>query len=251
VSEYAELPITPVTLDYLLNLEQDIDVCAVFSHNELPKRLARRVRAIEGLPFIVGTNPYISKVYALYKDSFNTLVRTPPPNSPDSLQHFTNILSELTDSHQQVIPLLASGFMESGKYMTLETRQKFLDQMISARIGIRLIAEHYLSLHHPNNTGIVSRNANPAKTLKNICEYVQQVCEMNYGTFPDFVINGYVDTSVAYINVHFEYIFMELIKNAMRATVEKSMKLARLDHPKVEITIGKSDDFVVIRLLKN
>lgn len=139
VGEYAELPITPVTLDYLLNLKQDIVDCALFSHNELPKRLARRVRAIEGLPFIVGTNPYISKVYDLYKDSFNTLVRTPPPKSPESIQNFTKILSGLTDSHQQVIPLLASGFMESGKYMTLETRQKFLDQMISARIGIRLV----------------------------------------------------------------------------------------------------------------
>jgi hypothetical protein len=135
VSEFAEHPITPVTLDYLLNLDKH--TAAMYAHNELPIRLARRVRAIERLPFIVGVNPYISKVYDQYKDSFHILVKTPAPVDESTTENFTTVLSKLTDSHQAVIPNLAQGFMESGKYMTLKDRQDFLDQMISSRIGIR------------------------------------------------------------------------------------------------------------------
>jgi hypothetical protein len=204
----------------LLTLEQDVTVCALYVHRELPIRLARRVRAIERLPFIVGVNPFISKVYDLYRDSFHRLITTPEPASIESQNKFTQVLSELVDSHQSVIPNLAQGFMESGKYMSAKQKQEFLDQMISARIGIRVIAEHYLSLQSPKEgwIGVVNTKSSPGMILTSICEYVQHLCEMNYGSFPDFELTGEVDTTFAYINVHMEYIFMELVKNAMRAT---------------------------------
>lgn len=220
IQEYANKPTNPVTLDYLLKLEQDVTVCALYAHHELPIRLARRVRAIEKLPFIVGVNPFITKVYDLYKDSFHRLIETPVPNTKINQDYFTQVLSELTESHQSVIPNLAQGFMECGKYMKHGAKHDFLDQMISARIGIRVIAEHYLSLQSPRKEwiGVVNTKASPTRLLKGICEYVQQLCELNYGSYPDFEIIGDVNYRFAYITVHMEYIFMELVKNAMRAT---------------------------------
>ena len=46
VAKYSEMPLNPVTLDYLLTLERDVTVCAKYVHRELPIRLARRVRGI-------------------------------------------------------------------------------------------------------------------------------------------------------------------------------------------------------------
>lgn len=220
IGDFASMPLSLVTLDYLLTLEQDATVCALYAHQELPIRLARRVRAIEQLPFIVGVNPHLKKVYDLYRDSFNTLVALPEPTDGQKQEAFTNVLAELTETHQLVIPCLAKGFKECGKYMSKSTKQDFLDKFVSARIGIRVIAEHYLALQSPRPgwIGVINTRSSPIIILLNICKYVQQLCELNYGSSPDYEITGYTQATFAYINVHMEYIFMELVKNAMRAT---------------------------------
>ena len=178
------------------------------------------MRAIERLPFIVGVNPHLTNIYELYRDSFHTLLSIPTPVTVEEQDHFTTVLSELTESHQSVIPNLAKGFKECGKYMSQESKQEFLDKFVSARIGIRVIAEHYLALQNPrpNWIGVINTKSSPGLILDSICKYVQTLCELNYGSYPDYEITGYTDTSFAYINVHMEYIFMELVKNAMRAT---------------------------------
>lgn len=45
-----------------------------------------------------------------------------------------------------------------------------------------------------------------------------------------------------------EYIFTEVLKNAMRATVEYSRRTARLEDPDIEIDIAHGEDGVVVRI---
>ena len=224
IAEFAAQPITPVTLEDLLGFEGESERCALYVHREIPIRLARRVRAIEQLPFIVGTNPHIASIYTMYKDSFHTLVETEQPKTKRSLEKFTAVLSALVDSHLAVIPTLARGFMEAGKYMTTERKHAFLDEMIRARIGIRVLAEHYLSLANgprPGWIGVVNINTNPNPIITSVCQHVQHLSDLNYGIYPDFQYVGARDASFAYLTIHMEYIFMELIKNSMRATGKK------------------------------
>ncbi|KAJ3216079.1 hypothetical protein HDU67_009959 [Dinochytrium kinnereticum] len=252
VEDLASSPITPVTLSYLLELGKTRNALesARFLHHELPKRLARRVRALQKLPFIVGVNPYIKKVYQLYYDSFEILRSIPQPIDEVSQAEFSDTLGDLVSSHQDVIPQLAKGFQECGKYMTKESAASFLDGMIHARIGIRVLAEHHIALQEdvPGWIGIVNTRLSPVALLKSTSEYVQELCEMHYGTSPEFVFNGHVDTSIAYISVHLEYIFMELLKNASRATVEWSHRTSRSAHPVIEVTIGQGKEDISIRI---
>ncbi|KAJ3369456.1 hypothetical protein HDU91_007200 [Kappamyces sp. JEL0680] len=183
-----------------------------------------------------------------------------------------------------VIPSLAKGFKECGKYMTQETKQDFLDKFVSARIGIRgssvlltvVIAEHYLALQNPRAgwIGVVNTKSSPIQILESICKYVQTLCELNYGSYPDYQITGYTKTTFAYINVHMEVsgrlgadaryppashssIFLWNSSKtpcgppvgclATNAVVEESERLGRYDHPPIEICIGNPRDDVVIR----
>ncbi|KAJ3107409.1 hypothetical protein HDU96_007916 [Phlyctochytrium bullatum] len=252
VEELATSPVTPVTLSYLLELGKTRNALesARFLHQELPKRLARRVRALQKLPFIVGVNPYIRQVYQLYYDSFEILRSIPPPVDEASQAEFSETLSDLVGSHQDVIPQLAKGFLECGKYMTKEGAASFLDGMIHARIGIRVLAEHHIALQEDVTgwIGIVNTHLSPYQLLKKTSDYVTELCEFHYGSSPEFVFNGNTDTAMAYISVHLEYIFMELLKNACRATVEWSDKTRRADHPPVEITIGQGKEDITIRI---
>ena len=258
IGQYATKPLAPLTLSRLLDIAKarDVTACALYVHNELPARLARRVAAIQKLPYIVGVNPFIENVGNLYRQSFHSLLDLEEPKDESSQQGFTKTLDELFHSHQHVIANLAQGFMECGRYMTKEDAKHFLDNMIHARIGIRglsfdiVLAEHYLSLqyHRDHWMGVVNTQTHPAQLISQTCRHVQDLCDVNFGSSPEFEIIGHKDTTLAYIPVHMEYIFMELLKNAFRATVEFSQKMGRYDHPPVEISICRGESDVIVRI---
>ncbi|KAJ1569725.1 hypothetical protein HK096_002183, partial [Nowakowskiella sp. JEL0078] len=230
VEIFAQQSLQPLTLEYLLTLGEHgsrVDSASLVQQ-QLPQRMARRP----------------CKPYHLSSADF------PPVIDEESERKFSEKLKELVTGHQDVIPKLAKGFQESGKYMSKESLATFLDDMIRARIGIRVLAEHHLALKDPHKDwiGVVHTRFVPFEMIRSCCVYVQDLCEINYGSAPDFSINGDTDTVVTYLPVHLEYILLELLKNAMRATVERSTRIGRKEHPSVEITICRGVEEISIRI---
>ncbi|KAG0036840.1 26S proteasome regulatory subunit 7 [Podila clonocystis] len=252
----AQDPITTNSQPY--DLEMNLEV-ARYARKELPVRLARRVKSIQRLPFIVGTNPYIKRVYKLYYDSFQAITACEDEiRGKEDLDRFAAVLQGLVESHADVIPMLSQGFLECKKYMNKPDIKTFLDEMIRSRIGIRLIAEQVISLREQGTkvaldddddtpitstssgqesssedapardvVGVVHRELRPVELIRTCASFVQELCDVNYGSSPEVVINGQTDTTFTYVPVHLEYILCELLKNAVRATVEHSAKMGR------------------------
>lgn len=124
---------------------------AQHTHRELPIRLARRVGGFRALPFIVGSNPFISRIARLYASSFETLVKFGQIQTQEDNQRFTAVIEDLVSAHAQNIPTLARGFQESRKYMDARQISAFLDAAIHSRIAIRMIAEQHLALSATSN----------------------------------------------------------------------------------------------------
>jgi signal transduction histidine kinase len=252
IESYSAKPTTPVSLEYLLEIgkEKDHLNVAQYVHHELPIRLARRIKSIQLLPFIVGINPHIRSIYELYHTSFTSILSLPEPVDETSQELLAKKLDELTASHLNVIPILAKGFAECGKYMKKDSAQSFLDGMIQARIGIRLIAEHFLGLKYKNDdwVGVVNKYVSPSRLINQVSDNVTDICEMNYGCAPQCQVNGRLDTALAYVPVHLEYILTELLKNAMRATVEYAKKTNRHTLPDLLISIAQGESDVTIRI---
>ncbi|ETS60358.1 hypothetical protein PaG_05559 [Moesziomyces aphidis] len=139
---------------------------AQHTHRELPIRLARRVGGFRALPFIVGSNPFISRIARLYASSFETLVKFGPIHTQDDNSRFTAVIEDLVAAHAQNIPTLARGFQESRKYMDARQISAFLDAAIHSRIAIRMIAEQHLALSATSND---LRHLAP-KTTNNIAQ---------------------------------------------------------------------------------
>lgn len=81
---YEGLPPNPIPLAKLLSFGESLSPASVvasaeFVLTEIPKRLAHRVRALDRLPFIVGTNPFIAKIHHLYQSSFRVRPCEPHP----------------------------------------------------------------------------------------------------------------------------------------------------------------------------
>lgn len=103
---------SPVTLKQLVRFglpPDSLNACTQYARTELPVRLARRVRAFQSLPFIVGTNPYIKDIYTLYYNSFETLVKYSLPDAPDDDDEYIEKLKDFVERHSDNIPTLARG----------------------------------------------------------------------------------------------------------------------------------------------
>lgn len=223
---------------------------------ELPIRMAHRVKDMQRLPFIVGCNPYVKQVYELYVDSFKQLIAIPPVQTLKDEEQFSAILRRLVDEHTDVIPKLSKGMLECKKHISAETTKIFLDEKIRARIGIRVLAEQHLALHtdirenpRPGYVGIFHQSLRPADIVRSIGSNAQALCEVNYGTRPQLVIDGHIDATFAFIPVHLEYIVFELLKNSFRATAEKAARnnINNTNVDPVEVTISKGPSDINIR----
>jgi hypothetical protein len=219
---------------------------ANFTLSLLPVRLAHRVRALRNLPYVVVSNPNISKIYDKYRHSLSTLLpyQQSPITTPQQEIHFTQTLHDLVQTHADTIPTLARGFVECRKYIPPAKIARFLDEHLRARIGTRLIAQHHIELHLASQTsarqeasksngnetilaatpstyiGVIDTALRPARIIDSCASFVAEICELKYGVRPSWVIDGQPDAEFAYVPVHLEYIVTELLKNAFRATVE-------------------------------
>ncbi|GAA5805546.1 hypothetical protein HPULCUR_011065 [Helicostylum pulchrum] len=261
ITTFASKPVKPVTLKQLVRFGQpplsneSLQACTEYARTELPVRLARRVRAFQSLPFIVGTNPYIKEIYSLYYDSFESLVKYASPNAVGDDIEFTEKLKDFVERHSDNIPTLARGFLECKQYMNSQDMARFLDDMIQARIGIRLIAEQAIALMHQKDSktggyiGIIDTQIEPDQLIKQCADFVGELCEFNYGESPEVIIDGHIDTKFTYVPVHLEYILTELLKNSYRATVEHHKKMGRTTSlPPIQITISQGLEDISIRI---
>lgn len=209
------------------------------------------------MPFIVVSNPHISRIYGNYLRSLETLIsfhgRT--FTTIDEEIQFTDALADLVQTHANTIPVLARGFLECRKYVSSDSVTRFLDEHLRARIGTRLIAEQHIALHlssqpHSLNKdhesglspttdsqssyiGVIDTALKPAAILSLCEDFVSELCELKYGVRPSIVVTGAPGTTIAHIPTHLEYILTELLKNAFRATVENGR-----ERDPIEVTIA-------------
>ena len=104
----------PLTLGTLLSFgrpltEESVLLSVAYAQAEIPRRLATRIRSLEGLPFIVGTNPYIARILDGFRKSFLWLATYPRVRSLQENAEFTAQLDTLVHDHANDIPTIAKG----------------------------------------------------------------------------------------------------------------------------------------------
>jgi len=114
LNSYDSTPPLPLNLAQLLSYGHPLTSDSVLSSvsytlSDLPRRMATRVRSLEGLPFIVGTNPYVAKMLNAYRESFRILATYPPITSLEENSVFVQHLTKLVQRHANDVPTLAKG----------------------------------------------------------------------------------------------------------------------------------------------
>ncbi|KAG9508910.1 [3-methyl-2-oxobutanoate dehydrogenase [lipoamide]] kinase, mitochondrial [Fragariocoptes setiger] len=242
----ARKPVCRLAPDAILYGGNDSMKMAQYLHKELPIRIAHRIVDFRCLPFIVGCDSKISYVHDLYIRAFHLLSSFPQITDKESRKAYARMLRQLLDDHKDVVSLLAEGFRACRRYIENETIRCFLDRTLASRLGIRLLAEHYLGqeVERPNHVGIINKRMQPKLLIEKWCLFAQRLCETNYGRSPVFKIQGHTNASFPYFEIPLNYIIPELLKNAARATVEFYPDSEQL--PDVTITIAHNErDFII------
>ena len=230
---------------------------ANFLRRELPVRLAHRIQDLSSVPLLSDMDS-TKIVKQIYIDSLLQLSAVPPIQTPEEEEAYATELDRLYAKHSNVLILMAKGAYElrsetrkkeetgeennalssSSSEATMEFEgmnkcHSFLDRFYMSRIGIRVLAGQYLALRHqllqqsepmtddPNNTDIgIIKTTSPYQEVLRAAEDATWMCDRQFGDAPEVIISGNVDLTFAYIPTHLHYILLELLKNAMRATME-------------------------------
>jgi Mitochondrial branched-chain alpha-ketoacid dehydrogenase kinase./Histidine kinase-, DNA gyrase B-, and HSP90-like ATPase. len=238
---------------------------ANFIRHEMPIRLARRIKDLDNVPYLKDMSS-VQAVKDIYISSFLTLVREPLIDSNVREALFARKLDVLYERHSSVLVQMAKGAYElkdkirQHQISELDTEcfehmnecHAFLDRFYISRIGIRVLAGHYLALRSramEGYVGLIYQYTSPYEIVKQAVADASYMCENRFGAFPEVKIQGRLDLTFAYIPTQLHYIVLELLKNAMRATCEHHGSNPR-KWPPIEVVIadGQSNEDVVIKI---
>lgn len=268
LDEWVEKPIRPMSLRQLFFFGRTLTADRLISsanyvRNELPTRIAHRLREMQQLPYVVVTNPHLSFVYELYYKSFENFRKLPRVKSTDDNDLLCKIVGASLNEHTAVIPKLIMGVLECRNLMPADQMDAFVNGMLRARISRRVIAEQHLALTetynspghtpHPSSendfVGEVLLRCNARDIVRGCGEFAQRICRnaMPDVMVPEINIRGHVDATFPYVLSHLEYIVEELLRNSVQAVMEHHKHSTGLPPP-IEVLICEAPQQVMLRI---
>ncbi|KAK2166750.1 hypothetical protein NP493_1307g01024 [Ridgeia piscesae] len=237
-----------------------------FLRNELPVRLANIMKEINLLPKQLLCMPSVQLVESWYEQSFEELVAFDKADCTDQtvLERFCDTLIKIRNRHNNVVETMAQGMLEMKETHCIEPTnfdcqiQYFLDRFYLSRISIRmLISQHTLVFGQtlPENVrqiGSIDPYCNVLQVAEDAYENARFLCEQYYMTAPEcnfICLNPHEKVKeilITYVPSHLYHMLFELIKNSMRAVVEKHEDEPSI--PKLDLMICKGKEDVTFKL---
>ncbi|XP_033865316.1 pyruvate dehydrogenase (acetyl-transferring) kinase isozyme 3, mitochondrial [Acipenser ruthenus] len=265
IEYYSRFSPSPLSIKQFLDFGRN-NACEktsyMFLRKELPVRLANTMREVNLLPDKLLSRPSVRLVQTWYMQSFLDILEyeTRSPEDPQVLDDFLDILIQIRNRHNDVVPTMAQGVIEyKEKYgfdpFISSNIQYFLDRFYTNRISFRMLINQHTLLFgndtnpaHPKHIGSIDPTCNVADVVKDAYETAKMLCEQYYMAAPELEIEEFnakapkKNIQVVYVPSHLFHMLFELFKNSMRATVELHEGRSEGFPPiKTMVTLGKED----------
>ncbi|CAI5718554.1 unnamed protein product [Hyaloperonospora brassicae] len=239
VRQMADTEPTPLSLQQMRSFSDGCAklriVSAKFLHKELQSRFARAIMELADLPLGLSDTTSIRQAINVYRRELQWLSSVKPPSSIAEDQQFTETLRQAKAGGSNLVPLICYGLQQlkatdlGHSALQIESAQEDikdrLDKFFLGRIGIRmLIGQHVESLARPGGRVHL---VNVEEIVREACDRAAKLCEQYSGATPPLEIHATesASTPLMYVRSHLHHMVFELVKNAMRATVEYHGKL--------------------------
>jgi len=254
IQSLARRPIQPVTIKQLLARstalsEEGHIQHAIWLREQVPVRLAHRLAGFLELPYVVFCNTRFHEVFQMFQASFEVVDSIKPITNMDDVHEFATVIQGAYGQHAEVISMLQEGYGELQALLDNIDLETFLDKTFTARIGNRVLAGHFLGLHEAlvngtpgESTGVVDPRCCPAEIINSLSRSLSDVFYEVYGVEPQVLVVGQVDTEISFVKEHLRFMLQEILKNALRATIETHINSpGSLPPVTVEIMRGSFD----------
>lgn len=240
---------------------------ANFVQQELPTRLAHRIRDLQVLPFGAVSNPHLCSVYEMYYTAFDQFRRFPKIKTLEDNERFCALLNKLLNDHLAVIPKLVMGAIECSLANAIDSKRldTFMSSILRSRISRRVIAEQHLALSASFNTpaenqshaddpsyiGAVFLQCSAKEAVESCGARATELIQTLYpdAAMPEIILEGHEDARFPYMQSHLDYILGELLRNSIEATVAKHLKDGGDSPvPPIVVSISNTHESVLIRV---
>ncbi|KEI39360.1 uncharacterized protein L969DRAFT_49217 [Mixia osmundae IAM 14324] len=268
VEPFAARKAFPISLRQLIFFGRDVNrdklvTAGNFIRTELPVRLAHRIKDLEVLPYVVGSNPVIKPVFERYVDAFERIRTYPVIRTFEDNLQFCEFMKGLLEEHLVIIPLLARALQDSAKETPASQLDAFMAKMLRSRISRRILTQQHIALSEQYASGSFERGAAsdrfvgvvdnrlcPAEVAERCARLVtsamiDEVPEHEHAQLR-FDIDGNTKATFSYLPEHLEYILFELYRNSAKATLARHGDHA-CEHP-ISTTICESGTDMLIRV---
>lgn len=209
-------------------------------HREVPIRLARRIVDLENLPNGLPDAPSIVKLRQNLLKSFEEMIDFPQPRSLDDDAQFIAMHQRIRAEHGSMHSNLSEALRDL-KHEP-EGLSELLDDFYYSRIGIRMLVDQHISAQNPvpGFSGIIADACSPMEVAKNVVEKVRPLWQAKLAEhqLPEFHITGQLHATYRYIPSHTEIILSEVLKNAVRNSVQACTSSERTPQPVSVLVAG-------------
>nr|CDS32319.1 pyruvate dehydrogenase kinase isozyme 2 [Hymenolepis microstoma] len=267
-AKYASFSPTPLSLKTLSAFgkspSSDIAKSTNFLRLELPVRFANILQELHLLPKKLLETPSAFLVTSWYEETFMDLMSFEDKDlTAKDCDDFLVTLDKALSRHTTVVETMAAGVMEMrekhGEDPVINNQlQYFLDRLFLMRISIRMLASQHLLVFgpelnkHHRFVGCIDQHCNVVHILQDAYDDAKLLCDHYYADSPNLKItlsndvNGVIE--FVYVPSHLYHMLFELLKNAMRAVVERGLKRKDDEYPPIEVLIVKGEHNVTIRV---
>ncbi|KAF7315998.1 Protein-serine/threonine kinase [Mycena indigotica] len=181
-----------------------------------------------------------------------------PPEVADYNTRFTKALEMIKTRHDPTVTTVAQGVLEWKKSQGARTIgldiQAWLDRFYLSRIGIRFLIGQHIALNrqqpHADYVGIICTNANVHDIVQEAIENARFVCEEHYAMFkgPPVQLICPPDLCFPYVPGHLSHIVFELLKNSLRAVVERFGVEHEDRFPPIKVVVVEGKEDITIKI---
>jgi len=226
---------------------------AQFIHRELAVRFAVRAKEFERLPQWAGEEPHIAEVHRTYVDSFRKLRMLPFPTDAAGEAALTALLRDIAARHANVVTSLGRGTQELRRAGALKSQFRveqmndFLDRNLRSRIGTVMLTSQHLAMQpevaRAGWVGNINLHCCPREVVADAVADARLLCERVFWDAPEVQVETNLADSDRFrvFPAYIHYICVELLKNAMRATMDRHAGLGA-EVPSVRVSIGSDGE---------
>jgi len=181
-----------------------------------------------------------------------------PPEVIKGNEDFVKLMEGIKTRHDAVVTTLAQGIVEYKKEKNANIYnteiQSFMDRFYMSRIGIRMLLGQHITMHKPafrqDYVGVICTKTNIFEVAQEAIDNASFICEEHYGLFkaPEIVLHCPENLEFMYVPSHLHHMLFELLKNSLRAVVDRFGDDIEVDYPPIKIIVAEGNEDITIKI---